>query len=408
MFKLLRIPEMINSLLSDLEMLFTVPQWVHLQTMLLSLVITPFKPTVVGRDRVIGFGPHRTKRNEFLQNHDAILCKALRLYALKLIALLGRSREPLYIILDDTKAAKRGKHIQAAWHMFDHVTKRFIWGHQFVCMTLVYRHMTIPYAMELYRSKDDCKKRGLPFRKLTAIAEDLIRAVPDFGIPRVYVLADTYYASKRIIACVRSKGFHCISVLKSNRCIALKGRRTTIQKFIKRHFAHRRKRHVAAGSARFATVLQPCHLPGVGSVTIVCSQKRGRHAILTLVSTDTSLNASQVITIYRVRWSIEVLFKHAKQYLGLTAYHHRDERAVRTHLQLVLLAYCLLTHLFLAELRAQGKPFTPKRLATFAIRESQVHLRSLVTLETLDCIKEHVHHSKENLFEEIKTHLLAA
>lgn len=208
MFKLLRIPEQLSLLLAELEMFFTLPQWVHFQTLLLSLLITPYKTTVAGRTRILAFGTHRTKHNEFLHLYDAILCKVLQFYALKLISLLHQAGEILYVILDDSKASKRGKHIQAAFRCFDHATGRYLWGHQFVCVTLVYREVVIPYAIELYRSKADCQNRNLPFRKLTQIAEDIIATMPDFPVRKVYVLADTYYASRQIIHTVRNKGFH--------------------------------------------------------------------------------------------------------------------------------------------------------------------------------------------------------
>lgn len=415
MFKLLRIPRQISVLIAELEMFFTLHQWVHFQTMLVSLLITPFKATVRGRSRVLAFGTHRTKHNEFLQHSDELLGKALRFYAMKLIALLHHAQEVLYVVIDDSKTAKRGKHVQAAFRLFDHTTQRFLWGHQFVCVTLRYRGITIPYAIELYRCKADCHKRHLPFRKLTQIAEDLIASLPDFGIKRVYVLADTYYASKQIIRTARGKGFHFVSFLKSNRRLIIDGRRRSVSKFLKRSFRKTRKRWISLGKARYATVQQECHLPGIGDVSVVFSQKKGRRTVLPLFTTDRSLTTKEIVAIYRKRWSIEVLFKQTKQYLGLTAYHHRDEHAVRTHLQLVFLAYALLTHLFLTEQRAQGKQFTTKLLATFSPRETQQRIRALVAVDTLDCIEDRIpkrwlptQHYKEQIIDHVKSYLLAA
>lgn len=415
MFKLLRIPHRISNLIGELEMFFTLHQWVHFQTMLVSLLITPFKATVAGRTRVLAFGTHRTKHNAFLQSSDALLSKVLRFYTMQLIALLHQAQEVLYVILDDSKTAKRGKHVQAAFRLFDHTTGRFLWGHQFVCLTLLYRGITIPYAIELYRSKEDCQKRGLPFRKLTQIAEDLIATLPDFGVQQVYVLADTYYASKQIIRAVRAKGFHFVSFLKSNRRLIIDGRRSSVSTFLKRSFRKTRKCWISLGKTRYATVQQQCHLPRIGDVSVVFSQKKGRRTVLPLFTTDTTLTTKDIIAIYRKRWSIEVLFKHTKQYLGLTAYHHRDEHAVRTHLQLVLLAYALLTHLFLTEQRAEGKKLTTKLLATFSPREAQQRIRALVAVDTLDCIEDRIpkrwlptQHYKEQIIDQVKSYLLAA
>ena len=104
--------------------------------MLVSLLITPFKATVRGRVRAVAFGTHRTKHNEFLQRHEDLLGKALKFYALLLVHLLYKAGERLYIIVDDSKTAKRGKHVEAAFHLWDHTQSRFLWGHQFLCVCL--------------------------------------------------------------------------------------------------------------------------------------------------------------------------------------------------------------------------------------------------------------------------------
>lgn len=408
MFKLLRIPSQIHTLIAELEMFFSLHQWVHFQTMLLSLLVTPFRATVSGRVRVLATGTHRTKHNEFLQKYDILLTKALQFYALKLVSLLRVPREALYVIIDDTKAAKRGKHLQAAFWYFDHLTQRYLWGHQFVCVCLVYRELIIPYAIELYHSKSDCQARGIPFRKLTSIAEDLLQNMPDFGIAKVYVLADTYYASKRLIHRARQQGFHYVSFLKSNRRIILNGRSTVIRRYIRRHVTKARKRTVCVSGVRYRTIRQSGYLSGIGTVTVIFSQKHGHRGILPVFSTDTTLSTMDIVSMYRERWSIEVLFKEAKQYLGLTAYHHRDEGAVRSHLQLVLCAHALLTHLFLTEQRAQGKRYTKKVLSSFSIRESQQHIRSIVTIDTLDYINNQSPHNDLHVLDQIKSYLLAA
>lgn len=408
MFKLVRIPEQIDRLVAELAMFFTLSQWVHFRTMLVSLLITPFAATVRGRSRVVAFGTHRTKHNEFLQHHEALFGKTLRFYALRLVALLIQPREPLYIIIDDSRARKRGKHVQAAFRLYDHTSQRFLWGHQFVCVTFVYRGMTIPYAIELYRSKADCQKRHLPFRKLTAIAEDLIKTMPDFGVKRVYVLADTYFASKQIIRTVRAKGYHFVSFLKSNRRLSLRGRSTSVAKMIKRRFFTTRKHWISLGKSRYATVRNSCVVPGIGEVPVVLSQKNGHRGILALFSTDVSLSTKDIVSIYRIRWSIEVLFKQTKQYLGLVAYHHRDEAAVRSHLQLVLIGHALLTHLFLTEQREKGNRFTKKLLAKFSVRETQQRIRSLVARDTIDYVKEQNKSLDDPIIEQLKSYLLAA
>lgn len=69
---------------------------------------------------------------------------------MKLIALVRQVQEVLYMILDDSKNTERDKHVQAAFHLFDYTTKRYLWRHQLI----------IPYAIELYRSKSNYHEAG--------------------------------------------------------------------------------------------------------------------------------------------------------------------------------------------------------------------------------------------------------
>lgn len=413
MFTLQRIPAQIDFLVAGLRMFFTIPQWVHFRTMLLSLLITPYKATVRGRMKALanGFSTHRTKHNEFLQLHEALLGKALKFYALLLVHLLYKAGARLHVIVDDSKTAKTGKHVQAAFHLFDHATKRFLWGQQFLAICLEYRGVVIPYAIELYRSKKDCLKRKVPFRKITQIAEDLLTSMPDFGVKEIFVLADCYYASKKLIGAVRAKGYQFVSFFRANRKLCHTGhagRPTTVGAAAKHLFATRRKRWVTVGKGRFAAIRTLYRVPGVGIVPIIFSRKKGRKGVLAVFSTDPTLSTNDILSIYRIRWSIEVLFKQTKQHLGLVAYHHRDERAVRSHLQLTFMAYALLTHLFVTEQRAQGRRLTRKLLATFSVKEAQTRVRTMVATDTFDLLKEHHHNVDGRVIQDLKSHLLAA
>jgi len=113
--------------------------------------------------------------------------------------------------------------------------------------------------------------------------------LPDFGVKCVYVLADTRCASEQIICTVWAKGFRLVSFLKSNRQLVINGHRTSVSKFLKRSFLKTRKRCIGLGKARYATVQQECHLPGLGDVSVVFSQKKGRRTALPLFATDSTL-----------------------------------------------------------------------------------------------------------------------
>ena len=60
-----------------------------------------------------------------------------------------------------------------------------------------------------------------------------------------------------------------------------------------------------------------------------------------LLTNDTSLTVVQIVTWYRRRWAIEVLFRDCKQFLGLSAYQGQTVDAHSRHIACVFFSYVL-------------------------------------------------------------------
>ncbi len=90
-------------------------------------------------------------------------------------------------------------------------------------------------------------------------------------------------------------------------------------------------------------------LSKVGQVKLVFSRRAGDRAWVVLVTNRRQWSAKTVVSHYQQRWGIEVLFKMAKQHLGLGDYQFLRYRAVERYLDLVLIAHLLLTPLALLE-----------------------------------------------------------
>ena len=95
------------------------------------------------------------------------------------------------------------------------------------------------------------------------------------------------------------------------------------------------------------------------------------HCEETIFTTNTALPIESILTAYSKRWSIEVLFKMSKQYLGLRAYQNINLSAVESAVRLSLISYNLLIHAFIEKLRAQGKRLTERKLAQFSVLETK-------------------------------------
>jgi hypothetical protein len=124
---------------------------------------------------------------------------------------------PVYFIIDDSKTAKRGQHMAAVAQMTDLTTDSYIQGHPYVCAILVCRASVIPLGIRLYVKKTQCAALGVPVRKTTELAAQLIQ---EFKAPtgvKVPVLFAAYYVCHTVVKACRAQRFHFASTLKSNR-----------------------------------------------------------------------------------------------------------------------------------------------------------------------------------------------
>ena len=72
MFKIKKIPFRVDNLLIEMQMFFNDYQWLHLKSILLGLLVTPYKATLGGIVKVISFGGHISKQNEFLKVNEPV------------------------------------------------------------------------------------------------------------------------------------------------------------------------------------------------------------------------------------------------------------------------------------------------------------------------------------------------
>jgi SRSO17 transposase len=410
MFKLQRVPLQVETLLFELQMFFNDYQWLHFKSILLALLVTPYKATLTGIVKVLSFGSHISKHNEFLNDCSAILSNVLKFQAMLILNLLKKSGEAIYFIIDDTSNKKRGKHILAAFKFFDHTCKQYIWGQQLVCSIIEYRSIVIPYAIEVYIPKQTAQANGYEFKKKTEIASEVLNKFEADEKQAVFVVADTYYASPAIMKVCRSRKYSFISMLKTNRILRISNKQMNVSSYTKRFFPKRkRSRIIKIGSNKYKVHSQKVSLKTGGAVKIVCTRSLSHCTVKTIFTTNTALPIESILTAYNKRWSIEVFFKMSKQYLGLKAYQNRNLKAVQSAVRLSLMSYNLLTHAFIEKERAQGKRLTNKRLAQFSLIDMRDHLRKIAMIDSIDyCLEQNVNKSKNSLIKEIKKLSVAA
>lgn len=396
MFRIVRVPVPLDKFFHGLRPRFHWDHFEYFRLLVLAIAFAWGRRNVANLYQYLDVPHHRTRFNNFflVQRWDPEA--ALRQQAQQLLRTLHpQGGETLYFIIDDSKKAKRGKAMDAVAKMKDPTLDAYIWGHQYVCGLLVFRQHVIPYGIRLYVKKAHCPALGLPFRKTTEMAAQLIREFqPPAGV-KVMVLFDAYYLCRTVVKACRERGFHFASTLKSNRSLCKQGWQLKAGRYGRNLFRRRRTEPLILakphGQTRYRFVdagwLQVSHL---GPLHLVFSRKGMARKILGLVTDDAELSAAGLIRTYAKRWVVEQFFKDSKQLLGLGQYQNRPYWAAVTHLHLVCFAYALLTHLRLERDGAQGQ-WTRKKAADLSTAAAQDQLRRLLWEDLLTYLREKPH-----------------
>jgi hypothetical protein len=236
---------------------------------------------------------------------------------------------------------------------------------------------------------------GLPFRKTTEMAAQLIREFkPSTGVT-VVVLFDAFYLCPTVVTACREQQFPFASTLKSNRSLFKHGGKLKAGRYGRQLFRRRRTDTLDLAKP-YGPVRYRCVDAGwlevsrLGPRHVVFSRKGKAKKILGLVTDTPELSATDVIRTYEKRWTIEQWLKDMKQLLGLGHYQNRPYWAAVTHLPLVCCAYALLTPLRIERQGAQGHRTHPK-IADLSTATAQEQLRRLLWEDLMTYLKEKRH-----------------
>lgn len=393
MFKIVRFPSALENFFRSLKTEFLYGHFEYFRILVLLIALSKDDKNISSLYKYLDDKqfPHRTRYNNFVnvlrwKPQEVLAKKAYEL----LTSLKLQKEETIYLILDDSKKTKRGKKMEALGWVHDPVSGKTVWGHQFVKAVIYARGMIIPFAISLYVKHKDCQKYKVPFRKVTELASDIIKSfiAPD-GI-NVQVLFDCYYLCPTVTKTCQEKGFHYISVLKSNRNLKNRGRKLKAGSYGDHCFKTKGRMKMKIpkknGTATYTYVdADWLDVSRLCQLHIIYSRKNSERKILCLATDHPKLKATAIIRAYDIRWNIEVFFKDAKQLLGLGRYQNRSIKAVVTHLHLVCFAYALLTHIAITRKCEKEKKSNE---ANTSVRKLQDILRTITWKDTALHLKE--------------------
>jgi putative transposase len=274
--------------------------------------------------------------------HDAIN-RLLRIHFVSTRALMkaviawARPLGTGYLVIDDVVVDKPFSKCNpwVGW-TYSTTQKRKIRGFHVVVLLWCIGHWRIPVAFRLWRPKATCRAKN--YRKKTQLAWAMIVEVHHQGLPIEYVVFDTHYTAGWLTKKINHLGLKWVGVLHPNTTVYYRKRRWSVASLGEwLHLKWRARLQLRARSIR-------AYLPKYGTLRLVVT--RNRHGNVEVLATnDLDSSLTTIVLRKRSRWSIETLFRDAKQFSGLAACQCRVDQAMVRHVAFVLLAFIVLQRL---------------------------------------------------------------
>lgn len=291
---------------------------------------------------------------------------------IRIVAVKGEVVEPgkRCLIIDDSLLAKTGRRMEFTGRLWDHVTHRSLLGLRLLLLCYYDGKSTLPVDFSLHRErgKNEKKPYGLPkkhfkqqYKKKRAEgsegherAMEVDESKAEIGIQMIkrafrylqvdYVLMDSWFTSERMISCVLGhikQKANLIGMMKMGKAkYEYKGRLYEAQellKLVKRTIGIKRCRKIK--SAYIVVDVMYKDYP----VRLYFSRFGQRGKWHLLLSTDRSLSYTQMMQLYQIRWTIEVLFKECKGFLNLGGCQSKNFDAQIADTTITMIQYILLT-----------------------------------------------------------------
>src|SRR5438067_3327513 len=273
----------------------------------------------------------------------------------------GRPPQPVvtgYLIGDDSTVAKpKGKKMQGIGRHYSTTAGTHVRGHSLVQGLYVLLGRRCPLAPQLYQQQAVCQAAGVPFCSKLDLIVELVQAFVPVAGTRTHVLADSWYAAKRLWRAARARGFLITTGLKANRSLrvpdpaaecgwrwqrldayaaGLTADDFTLVDWPRQSEEEPHQVYVHVVSTRVRTLYR-CQV-----VIVRPSLEAPASATRYWASSDLDADLTTLLGHIAARWAVEVLFADTKDLLGLDQYQLMTTTALVRFWTLVLATYTLL------------------------------------------------------------------
>ncbi len=333
--------DVLTGLLEEFRPCFSKPQFRNFSTYTLGLIACEGKKNIDTINRCFLNAKDQSSLNRFLTQSPWNLQKLedKRLSMSRCLPVEEGSTG--YLLVDDTINRKTGKHMEEAGYHFDSAQGKAVWGHDIVTTHYVNGETEYPVRLSLYVKKKTCQKEQRVFKTKIQLAIEQIEAFMPPAGTNVVVAFDSWFFCRQIVEAVAAKGWDWVTQAESNRLVCLNGEETNVTALAS-GLLEKQFKTVKVKGEEFSLCGFEVWMSKVGSVKLVVAKEKEEDGFHFYVSNRLDWSAKQVLLAYKVRQSIDVFYRDAKQNLGLEAYQMRRGRGAIIHWHLAFNAYTLL------------------------------------------------------------------
>jgi hypothetical protein len=272
------------------------------------------------------------------------------------------------LIVDDTLLEKTGSKIENVSYVHDHITGDWLLGFKMLMLGFWDGKSFFGVDFSLHKESINTENKKLKKFKTNMFNKKRERSTPGYkrkkemnqdkiensllmikraikqGLVPNYVLADSWFISEKFVKEIRKqkKGtIHVIGMARQDRRKYLINRKEYSSKQIIAKYKCKAK---TSRKLKMKYVALVCEYKGIPVKLFLVKQGLGnKGSWKIMLTTDPNLSFIKLMETYHIRWSIEVYFKEAKQYLALGESQSNDLDGQIADITMVMIRSILLT-----------------------------------------------------------------
>lgn len=243
--------------------------------------------------------------------------------AFKSVLLDNLPKEGLRIgIFDDSSVKKTGKLFPKQQIHHDSSSNTFFSGMK-VLLSAIYQNGKMAGINSIIVGKED--------NKLEVAKKEIDKLIVDFFVD--LFLFDSWYCKNTLLEHIQNKGKLFVSRLRKNNKVEFDEEEERLDVLFKA-YEHKDYKHIKINGNSYWIIDAILELKVYGKVRVIISKEGQHEEPIFLITNAYNFTSNFIVKLYMKRFSIEIFFKDAKQYLNFETFFCRKESKWNIHLLL--------------------------------------------------------------------------